>query len=378
MENNGNANFRYVYFLKNLKNAGDVRIRRILEVYRNADMLESASDFDLIRIEGINKSIIDGIHALFKSRREIFQAADTMLEISESKGIKPVTLLDRGYPENLKNIYDPPPVLYCKGELSERLNHSISIVGTRYPSDYGRKACLDIAGELSSDGIPIVSGLAMGIDSTAHKAALDAGSLTYAVLGGGIDRIYPPGNKPLSERVAAQGALLSEFDTGVQAERMNFPRRNRIISGLSLGTVIIESGLKGGSLITAEFAIDQNREVFAVPGNIGSRKSEGCNNLIKKGAAKLIMSAEDIVSELSYKLRGVLDKKINPKPAKEIPQMSVFETKIYAALDGEEPAHIDKISEMTGLNISDCLVNLLMMEFKGFVIQIPGKYFLKR
>lgn len=376
MENNGNENFRYVYFLRSLKNAGDVRIRRILEVYKKADMLESASDFELIRIEGISRIIIDVIHATFRQKREIYSAADRMLEISEKKGIRAVTILDKEYPENLRNIYDPPPLLYYKGDLSPKARHSISIVGTRYPSDYGRKACSDLARELSLLGIPIISGMAMGIDSTAHITALEEGNLTYAVLGGGIDRIYPPGNKILSERISESGALISEFDTGLQAERMNFPRRNRIISGMSLGTVIIESGIKGGSLITAEFAIDQNREVFAVPGNINSKKSEGCNNLIKKGAAKLVSTADDIVSELSYKLREVIGGKIRGKPAKELPQMSVFETKIFAVLNGSEPLHIDKISEMSGLNISDCLVNLLMLEFKGLISQLPGKYFI--
>ncbi|MCE1164693.1 MAG: DNA-processing protein DprA, partial [Bacteroidetes bacterium] len=252
------------------------------------------------------------------------------------------------------------------------------IVGTRYPSDYGRKACSDLTRELSKFGIPIISGMAIGIDSTAHMTALEEGNRTYAVLGGGIDRIYPPGNKALSERISECGALISEFDTGLQAERMNFPRRNRIISGISQGTVIIESGLKGGSLITAEFAIDQNREVFAVPGNINSKKSDGCNNLIKKGAAKLVSSAEDIVSELSYDFRESIGGKIKGRPAKELPQLSVFETNIYGVLDGKDAIHIDKISEMTGLNISDCLVNLLMLEFKGLISQLPGKFFLRR
>ncbi len=378
MENNGNENFRYVYFLRSLKNAGDVRIRRILEVYKKAEMLESASDFELIRIEGINKVIIDGIRSEFRHKKEIYSAAEKMLEISEKKGIRTVTILDEDYPENLQNIYDPPPLLYYKGELKPEAKYSISIVGTRFPSDYGRKVCTDLARELSGLSIPIISGMATGIDSIAHQTALQEGNLTYAVLGGGIDRIYPPANKALSEKISECGALISEFDTGLQAERMNFPRRNRIISGMSLGTVIIESGMKGGSLITAEFAIDQNREVFAVPGNISSKKSEGCNNLIKKGAAKLVSSADDILSELSYKLRDFVGAKAKGRPARELPQMSVFETNIYIAVNGNEPLHIDKISEMTGLNISDCLVNLLMLEFKGLVSQLPGKFFTRR
>jgi DNA processing protein len=377
MENKKNENFRFVFFLRNLKSTGDVKIRRILDRFKSLEEIEMASDYELIRVEGINNVIIEGIRRELK-KKNIHEPADAMLELCSTKDIKFVTYLDRDYPENLRNIYDPPSLLYYKGSLTERCNSSISVVGTRYPSDYGRKACLELSEQLSGLKIPIVSGMAMGIDSIAHKAAIESGNITYAVLGGGIDRIYPPGNKLLSERIAGSGALISEFDTGLQAERMNFPRRNRIISGISLGTIVIESGIRGGSLITAEFAIDQNREVFAVPGSIDSRKSEGCNNLIKKGNAKLVSSAEDVIAELSFKLQDIIETSVKTKVRKEIPEMSIFETKIYGILDESEPIHIDRISEMTGLNISDCLVNLLMMEFKGHVIQTPGKYFLKR
>ncbi|MDD5362828.1 MAG: DNA-processing protein DprA [Ignavibacteria bacterium] len=378
MENKKNENFRFVFFLRNLKNTGDVKIRRILDRFKSPEELEAVSDYELIRLEGINNNTIESIHAAFKRRREILAAADAMLDLCGEKGINFVTYLDTDYPGNLRNIYDPPSLLYYKGSITDRCNSSISIVGTRYPSDYGRKACRELAEQLSELKIPIVSGLATGIDSISHKAALESGNTTYAILGGGIDRIYPPGNKILSERITECGALVSEFDTGSQAERVNFPRRNRIISGISLGTIVIESGIRGGSLITAEFAIDQNREVFAVPGNIDSKKSEGCNNLIKKGTAKLVSSSDDIISELSFKLQDIIGKGIKAKTKKEIPEMSIFETKIYGILDESEPIHIDRISEMSGLNISDCLVNLLMMEFKGHVIQTPGKYFLKR
>ena len=171
--------------------------------------------------------------------------------------------------------------------------------------------------------------------------------------------------------------MISEFDVGVKAEKINFPRRNRVVSGISLGTIIVESAAKGGSLITAEFALDQNKELFAIPGNINARNSEGCNNLIKKGYAKLVMNVDDVLSELSYKIGDIIESKSEKAIKKENPSMNVFETNIYNILNETEPINIDKICELTEFNVSDCLVNLLTMEFKGLVSQLPGKIFYK-
>jgi DNA processing protein len=230
--------------------------------------------------------------------------------------------------------------------------------------------------DISELGIPVVSGLAKGIDSIAHRVALQNANTTYAVLGSGVDVIYPKDNKRLYDSIVEKGVVISEFEIGASPDKVNFPRRNRIISGISVGTLIIESGLSGGSLITGSFALDQNKEVFSIPGYIYSKKSEGSNELIKNGQAKLVTKVDDILDELSYKLKPILKKSETEKEQKQIQQLNVFEKKIYDVLD-YEPIFIDKISELTKISISDCLVNLLSLEFKGIIKQIPGKCFIR-
>ena len=284
-------------------------------------------------------------------------------------------MFDDEYPLNLKTIFDAPVILYYKGCLNANDAYSIGIVGTRYPSEYGKNACIELVKGLSGLGIPVISGMARGIDSTAHKVALESQNLTYAVLGSGSDVVYPFENKKLYESIIETGAILSELEPGAKPDKVNFPRRNRIISGISLGTVIVESALRGGSLITAEFALDQNREIFAVPGTIYSKNSGGTNNLIKKGIAKLITNVDDILAELEYKLSSYL-KKEKAAAVKPDIDLNIFEKKIFDIM-GTEPLYIDDVSEKTDLSISDCLVNLLTLEFKGIIRQIPGKYFIK-
>ncbi len=221
-------------------------------------------------------------------------------------------------------------------------------------------------------GLTVVSGLARGIDTAAHTAALKAGGRTLAVIGSGIDVIYPSENKRLAERISHKGAILSEYEMGAKPDAVNFPRRNRIISGLALGTLIVETTETGGAMITASTALDQNREVFAVPGPITENRSRGTNLLIKEGRAKLVEQVDDIVSELQTKLRPRLrteEKKI------EIP-LSLFEKRLFDCL-GSGPLHIDAIAAQTGLATSDALVNLLSLEFKGIVKQLPGKMFVR-
>ncbi len=309
-----------------------------------------------------------------KTEKEFY----SILEYSEKNGIKITSYLDEEYPSNLRNIYDMPVILYYKGNLSKDDAYSLSVVGTRFPTEYGRNVCRKLVEELSSSRIPIISGMARGIDSLAHKTALENGNITYAVLGCGIDVIYPPENKKLYNQIAERGAVISEFELGTGPDKVNFPRRNRVISGISIGTMIVETGKRGGSLITAEFALDQNKEVFAVPGYIYSKQSEGCNNLIKKGQAKLVDTVEDIFLELNYKLYGFLKKEMVNLKEKENSaiELNIFEQSIIDVLS-YEPKHIDEINLLTGFSISDCLVNLLSLEFKGLIKQIPGKYFIR-
>jgi DNA processing protein len=377
MKNTKSENLKLFYFLKNISSLGDVRIRRIAEKYNNLSTLFSVDLLSLKSIDGISDKICQEVEdAVYKSKG-FEESYLKLLESLDKSKIKVTTLFDDDYPQNLKNIYDAPVILFYYGNLNESDRYSISIVGTRTPSDYGRKVCKEISKELAKKGIPVISGLAIGIDSIAHNSCLESGGLTYAVLGSGVDNLYPPDNINLYEKIKEYGAVISEFDLGSKAEKVNFPRRNRVVSGISLGTVIVESRIKGGSLITAEFALDQNRELFAIPGNINSRNSEGCNNLIKKGYAKLILGIDDILSEFNLQLSDVTNLNSKSIPNTENLEMNVFESKIYNVLNDTEPINIDKICELTSLNISDCLVNLLTMEFKGLISQLPGKYFIK-
>jgi len=286
-----------------------------------------------------------------------------------------VSFWDDNYPLHLKNIYDPPILLFVRGKLHINDNYSIAIVGTRHPTSYGKHMTEVFAKELSQRGITVVSGLARGVDTIAHKTNLHVHGRTVAVLGGSIDKIYPKENEKLVELIESShhGAVISELLMSTPSHPGFFPRRNRIISGMSLGTIIIESDVDGGAMITATTAIDQNRELFCLPGNIIEKKSFGTNRLIKNGQAKLVQSVDDVLEELQRSLQPILKSKPH---AIELPQLTAFEQKIVDILN-HEPLHIDTISEQTQLSSSDVLVNLLSLEFKGIVRQMAGKMFLR-
>ena len=359
-----------------MKNIGNVRIKNILTHCKGAKECFELSKHELKRIEGIDEKTSNEIMKSKKLFGDYEIEFDKIIKNAEEKNIQIVNITDEEYPSNLKKIFDAPVLLYIKGRLYKEDKYSLSVVGTRFPTEYGRNVCERMVKEISKLGIPVVSGLARGIDSMSHRVALENNNLTYAVLGCGADVVYPKENKKLYEQIIENGAVISEFEIGAAPDKVNFPRRNRIISGISVGTLIVETGLKGGSLITGEFALDQNKEVFAIPGYIYSKKSEGSNELIKNGQAKLVTNVDDILNELSYKLKPILKKTEAEKEEKQIQELSIFEKKIYEVI-GIEPIHIDKISEITEMSISDCLVNLLSLEFKEIIKQIPGKNFIR-
>ncbi len=352
---------RYIYFLSQIKNLGNVNIRKLIEKYPTIESLKEnigSKDLD-------NNRRIDFKYEL-NNYRVHSENLERILEKSEKNSFRIISINSNSYPCNLRTIYDPPVLLYIKGQRCQNDEFSISVVGTRYPSDYGISVCSDFIKKLSRLNIPIISGMARGIDSIAHKTSLICNNPTYAVLGCGIDVIYPNENKLLYENIIENGLIISEFEPGTKPDKINFPRRNRIISGISRGTIIIETGLKGGAMITAGFALDQDREIFAVPGKINSLKSSGCNELIRAGKARIITKIEDLYSELNINSEH--------KQNKKIIELNIFEKKILEILNNE-PIHIDKISELSGLSISDCLVNLLSLELKDAITQLPGKYF---
>ena len=289
---------------------------------------------------------------------------DGEMEKIERQGVKVLTWDDPAYPPRLLNIYNPPPVLYVKGDILDGDQWAVAVVGTRGATVYGKEAARQIAGGLARNGLTIVSGLARGIDSEAHRAALDAGGRTIAVLGSGVDIIYPAESRRLAQTVVERGAMVSEYAMGTQPEAGNFPPRNRIISGLSLGVVIVEAGERSGALITADFALEQGREVFAVPGNIFRKKSMGANKLIQQGA-KPVLSVEDILEELNLTMVSQQAEVRAIVPENET-EAALLE---YITAD---PVHVDEIGQKSGLPIAQVSSTLALMELKGMVRQVGG------
>jgi len=289
--------------------------------------------------------------------------------------IKVLTLEDEEYPENLKNIYDPPPVLYIRGKIEKSDQKALAIVGTRRASSYGLEIAKKLAGELAALGITIVSGMATGIDSAAHRGALEGKGRTIAVFGTGVDEIFPSQNKELAGQIAFAGALVSEFPLGTKGEKGNFPRRNRIISGLSLGVIVVEGHYDSGAMITAKLALDQGREVFAVPGNVQLDQSKGPHWLIKQGA-KLVESVQDVLDELRMVMPAKMpnDELRMTNEGRNYPELNEEEKKIVSVLS-LEPKHLDVISMETKLSIPQVSSTLMMLEIKKVVRQLPGKMF---
>ncbi len=359
-----------LYSILAVDGIGPAKFKNLLSKFKSTENILSAN-FDLLAgTEGIGLIIAKKIQSIKHKRSSIREFVLRELEKLDKLGAKIITILDQDYPFLLKKIFDPPVILYIKGSFADEDNYPIAVVGTRKPTSYGKMHAEKIAGDLALQHITIVSGMARGIDTIAHSAALKNDGRTIAVIGSGLDVIYPPENKKLFQEITESGAVISEFYLGTQPDAVNFPRRNRIISGISLGTVVIETGIKGGAMQTADFSLDQNREVFAVPGNLGVKQSEGTNLKILRSEAKLIRSAEDVLDELQLKLRPVIGKNI-PKPKAEL---NFFEEKIMESLKGE-PIQIDQIAAIAELSTSDCLVHLLTLEFKGLIKQMPGKVF---
>ena len=343
---------------------GCVLFKRLVEAFGSPEGALKASSKDLGRIEGIGPKVITSLR-----RYDWKSTAEKELRSLEKIGGRILTWEDDEYPPNLKEIYDPPPVLYLLGMFAPRDHRGVAVVGSRNPTTYGKIAAEKIAFGLGKLGITVVSGLARGVDSGAHQGALASGGRTIGVLGCGIDLVYPPENGDLFKRVAGQGAVISEFPLKTPPDSDHFPIRNRLISGISLGVVVVEATLRSGSLITARFALEQGREVYALPGNVDSARSEGTNRLIKQGA-KLVMKAEDIVEEILPHLRRA------PPPEPPQLKLSPEEDRLLSVLE-REALHIDAIALRSGWPISKVSAVLLSLELAGHVKQLPGMRFLK-
>ncbi len=339
---------------------GPVRIRRLVQQFGDLENAWVAQPNEL-------RSVLDdrAIQSLEKVRREL--ALDREMEKIEQLGITVLTIDDDDYPRLLREIPAPPPVLFVNGSLTEADKVSIAIVGTRRATSYGREMARRIATELAEAGVTVVSGLARGIDSAAHQAAIDAGGRTIAVMASGVNVIYPAEHRQLAERISNQGALVSDYEPGRKPDAVNFPARNRIISGMTLGTVIVEAPTRSGALITTDFAADQGREVFVVPGNVLSSASEGSNRLLRDGA-RAVTSAADILDDLEL---GRRREQIAIQTAFPV---SDAERRILALLTAE-PQHIDEIIVAANLTISEGAALLTQMELQGFVRNLGAQHY---
>ncbi|AIS52537.1 protein Smf [Thermoanaerobacter kivui] len=351
-------------WLSSIKGVGYKNFTKLIEFFGSAEEVYNAKEIDIlkaVRSKKLTENIIEA------KKQNPFEYIERLQKLR----IKVYTLEEEEYPEELKNIYDPPPVLYTKGNISLKDSLCIAMVGSRNATFYGKQMAQKLAYELAERGIIVVSGMARGIDSFSHIGALKAKGKTIAVLGSGINVVYPKENKKLMEQIIENGLLVSEFPLDFPPLPQNFPSRNRIISGLSLGVVVVEAGVKSGSLLTAKFALEQGREVFAVPGNATSAYSKGTNELIKQGA-KLVNDVNDILEEFNF--RGDVQEKITQNT---LASLSDEEKKVYEFIC-EAPRDIEEVISYFGLKAAKANVILSSLMLKGIIEKLPGNKYEKK
>lgn len=349
---------RYWIGFNLIKGIGAVRLQALIRHFGNLEAAWKAQPAELAEA-GLGAKVIERI---VEARERV--ELEKIHEKIQSQGITVLTWQDETYPARLKEIDQPPPVLYLRGEYLPDDLFAVAIVGTRRVTPYGRQVTEEIAAFLAANGITVISGLARGVDAVAHQAALRTGGRTMAVLGSGVDRIYPPEHRALADQMIERGAIVSDYALGTPPDASNFPPRNRIISGLSLAVVVVEAGETSGALITAEFAAEQGREIFAVPGSILAPQSKGTNRLIQQGALPLL-SANDLMQALDLTRMG------EHKAARKAIPSDQTEARLLDLL-GSEPLHVDEIRNQADLPIEKVSAALALMELKGLVRQVGG------
>lgn len=360
-------NKKYLHALTLMPFLGPRRIKSLLDYFKTPWEAWRAFREELVRLNGFGPSVAE---TFVRERSKI--DPDQIWEEVKKKNISVVAWDDPAYPYLLKEIYDPPPLLYFQGDLNVLQKSCLAIVGSRRHTVYGKEIAYKFAQKISNYDLTIVSGMARGIDTWAHRGVLDGGGKTAAVLGCGLDICYPAENRNLKKKILENGVVVSEFPPGVGPMPQHFPQRNRIISGLSLGTLVVEAGEKSGSLITAGFALDQGREVFAVPGAVGSPFSRGCHKLLKEGA-KLVETVEDILEELIIPLKN------EPVIPETVSYQQNMGEKVSELLDliPYEPLLLEEIISRSKRNPSEVYLLLLDLELSGKVRQLPGKYYMR-
>lgn len=352
----------FLVALSQVTHIGPVRLGRLRDRFGTLELAWRAEERDLLGVldERTCRAVLMA-RSTIDPARELDRIAET--------GAHVVTVLDDDYPRILREIPGPPPVVYFRGSLPAQDEPTVAMVGTRRSTSYGREATIRIAGDLAAAGVTIVSGLARGIDGFAHQAALEAGGRTIAVMASGVDIIYPPEHRQLANRIVESGALLSDYPPGTKPDAPNFPARNRIISGLSLATIVVEAPARSGALITVGFAADQGRDVYAVPGSILSNASEGTNKLLRQGATPLTCAA-DLLDDLKLSPARPMD-----EPAQTAFPMTDDERAIYALVTSE-PQHIDELAYSAGVTISQASALMTMLELKGLVSNAGAQHFM--
>ena len=352
---------RYWIGFNLVKGIGSVRLKLLLDHFGSIEAAWNASAQALYET-GLGSKIVEN---LLQVRADV--SLDQVWARIETNGITVLTWEDDSYPKRLSEIDQPPPVLFIRGSLLPEDDWAIAIVGTRRITAYGRQVTEEISSFLARNGLTVISGLARGVDAVAHKAALDAGGRTLAILGCGVDRIYPPENRKLAETIIKNGALISDYAMGTPPDSMNFPPRNRIISGFAQAVIVVEAGNRSGALITASFAADQGREVFAVPGNINAPQSIGTNRLIQQGAHPLV-NPEEVLEILNLNMVSQQRAARSALPADQT------EAHLLQII-GQEPLHIDDICNHASMPIETVTAALVLMELKGMIRQVGGMHY---
>lgn len=367
-----NKNLRALIALSIIPGFGARRTLKLIKNNEDIGNLFKLGKTKLKTTEGIGEA-----SALSILTFDRWNDVDEIIHKSQEMGAQIISFTDPEYPPLLKQIYDPPPVFWLKGNAEALSKPGVAVVGTRNPSAYGRKMTAEICAQLVNQGLCIFSGLAYGIDSIAHQTAVEMKGTTVAVLGSGIDNLYPAKNSGLAKQIIETGgAVISEFPLGTKPDAGNFPVRNRIVSGLSLGILVTESGIQGGSMITADMGLDQNREIFAFPHPLTNPSGTGCNYLIKRGNAKLIQTADDILEELpiEHTTQATRKKPAEPKKNWRIAKLDELGSRICEKLE-EKSMQVDDLAETLHMDTSRLLVALLQLEMEELIVQKAGKIF---
>ncbi|CAN5874115.1 DNA-processing protein DprA [soil metagenome] len=362
-----NNDLLYQVALTQVPNIGDVHAKALLKIYGDAASIFKAPRKHLESTEGIG-SVRAGSIKQFKN----FKAAEDEIAFIERYKVSPLFILDKNYPQRLLNCYDSPVLLYYRGNADLNSSRILSIVGTRNNTSYGKQACEQLIEGLKGMDILIISGLAFGIDTLAHRASLKNNLSTVAVMAHGLDMIYPPQNKPLAKQMIEQGGLLTDFKSGSNPDKQNFPRRNRIVAGICDALIVLESASKGGSLITAELANSYNKDVFALPGRVSDIKSEGCHYLIKTNKASLITGTKDLLEMMNWNEK---EKPAVKKQRELFIELTAAEKTLTHILQEKENCSIDELYLRSGLSSSEAAQALLMLEMQGIIASLPGKMY---